>query len=98
MPINVLGESLPGPAASRPQRALARTQVLILATDGLANDLRNSPGIRSWLSEQWSRPIGPFAFCDCLRYQRQGSHDDRTAVVVWPTAAAPGEEASDECA
>src|SRR5690242_11761259 len=77
-PINILGESLPGPAATRPQRAHAQTQVLILATDGLANDLRNSPGVRSWLSEQWSHPIGPFAFGDCLRYQRQGSHDDRT--------------------
>ena len=98
-PINILGESLPGPAASRPQRAHAQTQVLILATDGLANDLRNSPGVRSWLSEQWTRPIGPFAFGDCLRYQRQGSHDDRTAVVIWPTATDPGEEeASDGCA
>ncbi len=98
-PINSLGESLPGPAASRPQRAHAQTQVLILATDGLANDLRNSPGVRSWLSEQWTRPIGPFAFGDCLRYQRQGSHDDRTAVVVWPAATDPGEEeASDGCA
>jgi serine/threonine protein phosphatase PrpC len=98
-PINILGESLPGPAASRPQRAHAQTQVLILATDGLANDLRNSPGVRSWLSEHWSHPIGPFAFGDCLRYQRQGSHDDRTAVVVWPAATDPGEEeASDGCA
>ena len=95
-PINILGESLPGPAAFRPQRAQARTQVLILATDGLANDLRNSPGVRSWLSQQWIRPAGPFAFGDCLRYQRQGSHDDRTAVVVWPAATSPGkEEASD---
>lgn len=98
-PINILGESLPGPAASRPQRAHAQTQVLILATDGLANDLRNSPGVRSWLSEQWTRPVGPFAFGDCLRYQRQGSHDDRTAVVVWSAATDSGEEeASDGCA
>jgi hypothetical protein len=98
-PINILGESLPGPAASRPQRAHAQASVLILATDGLANDLRNSPGVRSWLSEQWTRPIGPFAFGDSLRYQRQGSHDDRTAVVVWQAATGPGEaeEASDGC-
>jgi hypothetical protein len=98
-PINIIGESLPGPAASRPQRVHAQTQVLILATDGLANDLRNSPGVRSWLSEQWNQPIGPFAFGDCLRYQRQGSHDDRTAVVVWSAATDPGEEeASNGCA
>jgi serine/threonine protein phosphatase PrpC len=99
-PINILGESLPGSAVSRPQRAHSQARVLILATDGLANDLRNSPGVRSWLSEQWTRPIGPFAFGDSLRYQRQGSHDDRTAIVVWQTATDPGEaeEASDECA
>jgi hypothetical protein len=98
-PINILGESLPGPAACRPQRAHAQTGVLILATDGLANDLRNSPGVRSWLSQQWTRPIGPFAFGDTLRYQRQGSHDDRTAVAVWQAATGPGkEEASDGCA
>jgi Protein phosphatase 2C len=98
-PINILGESLPGPAASRPQRVYVQTRILILATDGLANDLRNSPGVRSWLSEQWTRPIGPFAFGDCLRYQRQGSHDDRTAVVVWSAATDSGEEeASDGCA
>jgi hypothetical protein len=99
-PINILGESLPGPAASRPQRAQAQSTVLILATDGLANDLRNSPGVRSWLSERWTRPIGPFALGDCLRYQRQGSHDDRTAVVVWQAVTGPGEaaEASDGCA
>jgi hypothetical protein len=99
-PINVLGESLPGPVASRPQRVHAEAALLILATDGLANDLRNSPGVRSWLSEQWTRPIGPFAFGDSLRYQRQGSHDDRTAVVVWQIATGPGktEEGSDGCA
>ena len=96
-PINIVGESLPGSAASRPQRAHAETGVLILATDGLANDLRNSPGVRSWLTEQWTRPVGPFAFGDSLRYQRQGSHDDRTAVVVWQAPTGPGEaeEASD---
>jgi len=98
-PINILGESLPGPAAAWPQRVRAQTQVLVLVTDGLANDLRTSPGVRSWLSEHWARPIGPFAFGDSLRYQRQGSHDDRTAVVLWRAAAEPGEEeASDGCA
>jgi serine/threonine protein phosphatase PrpC len=99
-PINLLSESLPAVAAPQPQTVHARTQMLALVTDGLANDLRNSPGIRSWLSQQWAKPIGPFAFGDSLRYQRQGSHDDRTAVVVWQAARDPEEDekAINECA
>ena len=91
-PINVLSESLPAAAASQPQTVHARARMLALVTDGLANDLRTSPGVRSWLSQRWAEPIGPFAFGDSLRYQRQGSHDDRTAVVVWQ-AARKAEEA-----
>ena len=56
--------------------------MIALATDGLAVDLRTSPGVRKWLGERWVAPLGPFAFADTLRYQRQGSHDDRTAVAV----------------
>ena len=106
-PINVLSESLPAAAASQPQTVHARARMLALVTDGLANDLRTSPGVRSWLSQRWAEPIGPFAFGDSLRYQRQGSHDDRTAVVVWQAGRKPeeaekatgeAEKATDGCA
>jgi hypothetical protein len=90
-PINVLSESLPAAAAPQPQAVHTRATMLALVTDGLANDLRTSPGVRSWLEQRWAEPIGPFAFGDSLRYQRQGSHDDRTAVVVWQAARAPDE-------
>lgn len=87
-PINVLSESLPATAACQPQTVRVQARMLALVTDGLANDLRTSPAVRSWLSQRWAEPIGPFAFGDSLRYQRQGSHDDRTAVVVWQAARA----------
>jgi hypothetical protein len=87
-PLNVLSESLPAAVVPVPQTARVRARILALVTDGLANDLRTSPGVRSWLSQRWAEPIGPFAFGDSLRYQRQGSHDDRTAVVIWQTAPA----------
>jgi hypothetical protein len=85
-PINVLSESLPAAAASEPEVVRGQAPMLALVTDGLANDLRTSPAVRSWLSQRWAQPIGPFGFGDSLRYQRQGSHDDRTAVVVWQPA------------
>jgi serine/threonine protein phosphatase PrpC len=57
--------------------------VVVLGTDGLANDLRTSGTLREWLAGRWRVPHLPFAIGDTLRYRRQGSHDDRTAVVVW---------------
>jgi serine/threonine protein phosphatase PrpC len=57
--------------------------VVVFGTDGLANDLRNSGTLREWLAGQWQVPHLPFGLGDTLRYRRQGSHDDRTAVVVW---------------
>jgi serine/threonine protein phosphatase PrpC len=82
-PVNVVSYSLPATAPPEPQMAQTGARMLVLVTDGLANDLRTSPGVRTWLAERWTEPIGPFAFGDSLRYQRQGSHDDRTAVVAW---------------
>jgi hypothetical protein len=32
-------------------------------------------------------PLQPFAMGDTLRYRRQGSHDDRTAVNIWRPVA-----------
>jgi hypothetical protein len=82
-PINVVVESLPAPAPLAPEVAETEATVLAVVTDGLANDLRTSPGVRAWLSEAWQQARGQFAMADSLRYRRQGSHDDRTAVVLW---------------
>lgn len=57
--------------------------VVLLASDGLANDIRTSGMVRDWLSARLAGPVGAFAIGNALRYRRQGSHDDRTAVVVW---------------
>ncbi|MFJ4467879.1 protein phosphatase 2C domain-containing protein [Streptomyces sp. NPDC089424] len=57
---------------------------LILASDGLAEDAFGSPAVRAWLAERWSQPCDAMAMADSLRYRRRGSHDDRTALVVWP--------------
>jgi hypothetical protein len=82
LPINIVGNSFPT-TQEVPQITRSGARILAVVTDGLANDIRTSPTVRSWLSACWAEPTGPFAFGDSLRYQRQGSHDDRTAVVVW---------------
>ena len=66
-------ETMPVPAAG----------TLVLATDGLVIDIRNSTAVRDWLGTCWRGPVSPFAMGDSLRFRRQGSHDDRTAVVIW---------------
>jgi serine/threonine protein phosphatase PrpC len=84
--VNLVRTTLPGEQPDDVQaEELGPAQVVILATDGLANDLRNSPDLRTWLAERWRTAQGPFAMANALRYRRQGSHDDRTAVVVWRT-------------
>jgi hypothetical protein len=85
--INVVAASLPSRTLPTPEcRRTLFSGPVVLATDGLANDIRTSAGLRVWLGEQWQMPLGAYAMADSLRYRRQGSHDDRTAVVVWPQA------------
>ncbi|AYF73912.1 hypothetical protein D7D52_08605 [Nocardia yunnanensis] len=56
---------------------------LILTSDGLAHDIIESPRTREWLAARWSAPCGPHRMLDSLRYRRQSSDDDRTALVTW---------------
>jgi Protein phosphatase 2C len=81
--VNVVHSALPGASSGSEERVVTDAGTVALVTDGLANDLRTSASIRSWLSERWRAPLGPHAMGESLRYRRQGSHDDRTAVVVW---------------
>lgn len=81
--VNEVQSSLPGAVSGDAEHVETHARIVAVVTDGLANDLRTSAAIRTWLSERWSTPLGPHAMGDSLRYRRQGSHDDRTAVVVW---------------
>jgi serine/threonine protein phosphatase PrpC len=83
--VNVVRDALPSVGEPVPEAAQAdRDAVLVMTTDGLANDLRTSPALRDWLATCWRQPVDAPGMAEALRYRRQGSHDDRTAVVVWP--------------
>ena len=78
--------------------------LLAVTTDGIALDIAGSAGTRKWLAERWAMPSGAARMIETLRYRREGSHDDRTAAVVWfprarhatrEAAAAPVEAPSD---
>lgn len=81
--VNEVQSSLPGPSSASEEHAVTSAWTVAVVTDGLANDIRTSATIRSWLGGKWHAPLGPYAMGESLRYRRQGSHDDRTAVVVW---------------
>ncbi|MCH0565767.1 MULTISPECIES: protein phosphatase 2C domain-containing protein [unclassified Streptomyces] len=87
-PVNRVSAALPHPAPAEIAEYAPLTEespggCLILASDGLAEDAFGSPAVRAWLAERWSRPCDAAAMADSLRYRRRGSHDDRTALVVW---------------
>jgi serine/threonine protein phosphatase PrpC len=55
---------------------------LVLLSDGVSNDVIASSQVRNWCTSRWSTPLDALAMADTLRYQRQGSTDDRTALVL----------------
>ncbi|WP_261565891.1 protein phosphatase 2C domain-containing protein [Frankia gtarii] len=81
--VNIVTDALPEQPLPAPEvRRLEAVRRVVLCTDGLATDLRNSPGVRSWLAESWEAPGDVHAMGEALRFRRRGSHDDRTAVVI----------------
>jgi hypothetical protein len=94
--VNVVTATLPDADPHHVETVdLGPVPVIMLGTDGVAGDLRHSAALRTWLAERWRAPLQPFAMGDTLRYRRQGSHDDRTAVVIWgPATSAPDGAAS----
>lgn len=94
--LNIVTALLPGTGAPEPEEVrTGGDSQIVLTTDGLATDLRNSASLREWLAQEWRLPVGPYAMADSLRYRRQGSHDDRTAVVVWRTKESATEPPAD---
>jgi serine/threonine protein phosphatase PrpC len=94
-PVNRVSAALPHPAPAElaEYAALAEESpgdCLILASDGLAEDAFGSPAVRAWLAERWAQPCDAAAMADSLRYRRRGSHDDRTALVVWSRQSRDG--------
>ena len=89
-PTNVVTAALPTDGGELPDGSVQTARVdegagaVVLTTDGVCEDIYDSPTVRAWLASRWSRPCEVMAFVDALRYRRQGSHDDRTALVVWP--------------
>lgn len=73
----------------------AASSRIVLASDGLATDIRNSTALRGILDEGWRNPTSAALMLETLRYRRQGSHDDRTGLVIWrcdpPTGPEPEE-------
>lgn len=88
-PLNVLTRCLPtndvDNALETARIHMAGLRAIVLTTDGLAEDIYNSPALRGWLRDCWSEPCDGFKMVEALRYRRRGSHDDRTAAVVWPS-------------
>jgi serine/threonine protein phosphatase PrpC len=55
---------------------------LLLVTDGLADDLRDSETVRHWVGQQLRSATSMVAAANVLSYARQRSGDDRTFVSV----------------
>jgi hypothetical protein len=56
--------------------------LLVLATDGLAADLRSSPAVREWCWNRWLQAESPLEAAWALAYRRQGTFDDLGFIVV----------------
>jgi hypothetical protein len=81
--VNVVHDVLPADPMPDPETSRAGDlDRVVLCTDGLANDLRTSHAVQSWLAESWAEPPDVSRMAEALRYRRRGSHDDRTAVLV----------------
>jgi serine/threonine protein phosphatase PrpC len=81
--VNIVTTSLPAQPLPPPESFCGTgTPQIVLCTDGLANDIRNSAQVRAWLQECWGHLVDAYGMAEALRFRRRGSHDDRTAVLV----------------
>lgn len=96
-PMNEVNSSLPAatPEVEFKEMEIEDSRYLVLTSDGLASDLFTSQDVRAWLHAQWSTPLDPYQMIHSLRYARQGSHDDRTALIAWLPVEAQGAQPSE---
>jgi serine/threonine protein phosphatase PrpC len=59
--------------------------VLLLVTDGLAEDIRQSATVREWVVNQLRAATNTVTAAHVLSYARQRSADDLTFVAIRPT-------------
>jgi hypothetical protein len=60
--------------------------ILLLATDGLARDLHESPAVRDWVIARLRSGTSTVDAAHVLSYTRHGSSDDLTFVAIHPHA------------
>ena len=74
----------PDPEPEHAAVTLGPAQVLVLATDGIADPLRDGPAtVAPALAGGLLRPPSPLELAALADFSRQGCHDDRTVVAVW---------------
>jgi len=78
--------------------ALAVGDVLVLASDGVADPLRDgpttvAPGLAALLCGGPGAGLAPLALAEAIDFSRRGAHDDRSVVAVWPLAVPDRAEA-----
>jgi serine/threonine protein phosphatase PrpC len=87
--------ALPGhPDAEWGSVELSPADVLVLATDGVADPWRDGPTtVAPGLVAAAAAHPAPFELARLAGFSRQGCHDDRTIVLFWPVAQVPGDGA-----
>jgi len=70
-------------------------QALILVTDGVANPLRDGPDtVAPALAAALASPPEAIVLAGMVDFSRQGCHDDRTLLGIWPRSDAGASEPS----
>jgi hypothetical protein len=60
-------------------------QALVLASDGVADPWRDGPTtVAPTLAEALTDPPAPLELVRLADFSRQGCHDDRTLLALWP--------------
>jgi serine/threonine protein phosphatase PrpC len=87
--------ALPGPyAAEWAGVEVGATDVLVLATDGVADPWRDGPTtVAPVLVEAVAAHPGPLELARLAGFSRQGCHDDRTMALLWLQAQPASAEA-----
>jgi serine/threonine protein phosphatase PrpC len=79
-----------GDAVEEEEVVLAGGGVLVLASDGVADPIRDGPTtVAPAYADSLAEPPSPLALAGLLDFSRQGCHDDRTLLGLWWPA--PGE-------